>query len=504
MTGLHFVVALGVVGSVATAQPTTRPNIVFIFSDDHASHAISAYGSVLNKTPHIDRLAREGMLFRLAFVTNSICAPSRATVLTGQFGHLNGVPTNVEALHPTTLTFPKLLRAHGYQTAVLGKWHLKSLPSSDAFDHYAVVTDQGDYYNPLFLRSRDTVRVEGYATEIITDQAIDWMQRRDSARPFLLMLQHKAPHRPWQPGPRQLGMFEGTNFPEPPTLFDDWSGRASPTRTQEMTIAQHLDDNDLKLVAPSNLTAAQLARWNAAYDAPNAAFRARQLQGDALVRWKYQRYIADYVRVVTGIDENVGRVLDYLDNSGLSRNTVVIYSSDQGFFLGDHGWFDKRWMYEESLRTPLLVRWPGIVRPGSLNQDLVQNLDYAETILEMAGVPVPREMQGRSLVPLLRGQTLRDWRDAIYYQYFEYPSWHMVRRHYGVRTKRYKLIHYYEVNEWELFDLERDPREMRSVYADPAYARALADMQQRLRELREQYEVPESDPVPYRPWPPRP
>ncbi|MGQ0640499.1 MAG: sulfatase family protein [Gemmatimonadaceae bacterium] len=489
--------------STANAQPQSRPNILFIFADDHASHAISAYGSAVITTPNIDRLAREGMLFRLAFVTNSICAPSRATVLTGQFGHLNGVPTNTEALHPTTLTFPKLLRASGYQTAVLGKWHLKTLPASDAFDHYEVVNDQGDYYNPLFMRPSDTVRVEGYATEIITDRALAWLQRgRDATRPFMLMLQHKAPHRPWQPGPGQLGMFEGVHFPEPATLFDDWKGRASPTREQAMTIARHLDDNDLKLVAPQNLTPAQLARWNAAYDAPNAAFRTKQLEGDALVRWKYQRYIADYVRVVTGIDDNIGRVLQYLNQSGLARNTIVIYSSDQGFFLGDHGWFDKRWMYEESLRTPLLVRWPGVVRAGSVNQDLVQNLDYAETMLEMANVPVPQEMQGRSLVPLLRGQTPRDWRDAIYYQYFEYPSWHMVRRHYGVRTKRYKLIHYYEVNEWELFDLEKDPRELHSVYAEAGYKSALASMQTKLRELRAHYRVPDSDPVPYRPWPP--
>ncbi|HEV8365717.1 MAG TPA: sulfatase [Gemmatimonadaceae bacterium] len=486
------------------AQTRARPNILFIFSDDHAAHAISAYGSAINKTPNLDRLAREGMIFRSAFVTNSICAPSRATVLTGQFGHLNGVPTNVEALHPTTLTFPKLLRASGYQTAVLGKWHLKTLPNADAFDYFEVVNDQGDYYNPLFMRPRDTVRVEGYATEIITDRALEWIGRRDQSRPFMLMLQHKAPHRPWQPGPAQLGLFEGSTFPEPPTLFDDWKGRAAPAHEQEMTIARHLDENDLKLVAPGNLTPAQLERWNAAYGAPNARFLAAKPEGDALVRWKYQRYIADYVRVVTAIDDNVGRVLAYLDSTGLARNTIVIYSSDQGFFLGDHGWFDKRWMYEESLRTPLLIRWPGVVRPRSVNQDLVQNLDYAETMLDMAGVPIPASMQGRSLVPLLRGKTPADWRDAIYYQYFEYPSWHMVRRHYGVRTKRYKLIHYYEVDAWELFDLRRDPRELRSVYGDASYKTVLATMKNKLHQLRVQYHVPATDPVPYRPWPPQP
>lgn len=487
--------------SLAHAQFPSRPNILFIFSDDHASHAISAYGSRINRTPNLDRLAREGMLFRAAFVTNSICAPSRATVLTGQFGHLNGVPTNVESLHPTTLTFPKLLRAAGYQTAVLGKWHLKTLPGADAFDYFEVVNDQGDYYNPLFMRPRDAVHVEGYATEIITDRALDWIRGRDPSRPFLLMLQHKAPHRPWQPGPAQLGLFEGVNFPEPATLFDDWKGRAAPAHEQEMTIARHLDENDLKLVPPGNLTPAQLERWNAAYAEPNARFRAAALQGDALVRWKYQRYIADYVRTVAAIDASMGRVLEFLDSSGLAQNTIVIYSSDQGFFLGDHGWFDKRWMYEESLRTPLLVRWPGVVRPGAVNADLVQNLDYAETMLEMAGVPVPPSMQGRSLVPLLRGKKPADWRDAIYYQYFEYPGWHMVRRHYGVRTKRYKLIHYYEVGAWELFDLQRDPHELHSVYADPRYATVVASMKTRLQQLRTQYRVPDADPVPYRPWP---
>ncbi len=501
-------VTLGIVGllaaPVAHGQASSRPNILFIFSDDHAAHAISAYGSAINKTPNLDRLAREGMLFRYAFVTNSICAPSRATVLTGQFGHLNGVPTNEEQLHPTTLTFPKLLRAGGYQTAVLGKWHLKTLPNADAFDHFEVVNDQGDYYNPVFMRPRDTVRVEGYATDIITDRAVEWIRRRDQSRPFMLMLQNKAPHRPWQPGPAQLGTFEGVTFPEPATLFDDWKGRASPAHEQEMTIARHLDDVDLKLVAPGNLTPGQLERWNAAYAAPNARFLAAKLVGDALVRWKYQRYIADYVRTVASIDDNVGRALTYLDSSGLARNTIVIYSSDQGFFLGDHGWFDKRWMYEESLRTPLLVRWPGVVRPRSVNRDLVQNLDYAETILEMAGVHIPASMQGRSLVPLLRGKTPADWRDAIYYQYFEYPNWHMVRRHYGVRTKRYKLIHYYEVGAWELFDLERDPRELRSVYSDASYKDVLATMKAKLNQLRVQYSVPDVDPVPYRPWPRRP
>jgi len=492
-------IALAFVASAAGAQ-RQRPNIVFIMTDDHAAHAISAYGSRINRTPNLDRIAREGMLFRNAFVTNSICGPSRATILTGQFGHLNGVAVNEVPLHPDTLTFPKLLRAAGYETAVIGKWHLLSLPAG--FDHYEVLRGQGTYYNPLFYRTTDTTTIEGYTTDIITDRALDWLRaRRDTARPFLLLYQHKAPHRPWDPGPAHLDLFRDTDIPEPPTLFDDYSGRASPARTQEMTVAHHLDPRDLHFRPPPELTPAQLERWNASYALPNNAFLSATLTGDALTRWKYQRYIKDYLRTVQSVDDNVGRMLRYLDESGLSRNTIVVYTSDQGFYLGEHGWYDKRWMYEESLRTPLLVRWPGVVRAGSVNTDLVQNLDLAQTLLEAAGVPAPGTMQGRSLVPLLRGSTPRDWRDAIYYQYFEYPGWHMVRRHYGVRTKQHKLIHYYELGEWELFDLRRDPRELRSVYADPAYAPVVRDLKRRLTALRAHYKEPATDPVPYRPFP---
>ena len=486
-------------GWVACAPAPGPPNLIFVFSDDHAAHAIGAYGSAINRTPNLDRLAAEGMLFRNAFVTNSICGPSRATVLTGQFGHLNGVPTNTEALHPTTLTFPKLLRATGYQTALIGKWHLKSLP--EGFDHYEILDGQGPYYNPVLFRTGDTVTIEGYTTDVITDRALDWLgNRRDPARPFLLMYQHKAPHRPWEPGPDQLAAYGDEPIPEPPTLFDDWAGRTSAARTQEMTIAEHLNDRDLKFVAPPGLTPAQIADWDRVYGPRNQAFRADPPTGDDLVRWKYQRYIRDYLHAVASLDDNLGRLLLWLDEHGLAANTVVVYTSDQGFFLGDHGWFDKRWMYEESLRTPLLVRWPGVVAPGSVNEDLVQNLDFAETLLDIAGVPIPTAMQGRSLLPLLRGRTPPDWRDAIYYQYFEYPGWHMVRRHYGVRTRQYKLIHYYEIGEWELFDLERDPRELKSVRDDPAYADVVARLERRLRELRQQYLVPDQDPVPYRPF----
>jgi arylsulfatase A-like enzyme len=473
-----------------------RPNIIFVFTDDHASHAISAYGSRINQTPNIDRLADEGMLFRNAFVTNSICAPSRAVILTGKHSHLNGIFTNRERFDSAQVTFPKLLQQAGYQTAIVGKWHLKSAPTG--FDYWEVLPGQGNYYNPTFRTTGDTVRYTGYVTDIITDRALDWLQNgRDPEKPFMLMYQHKAPHRRWQPGPEHLTLYDGVTIPEPPTLFDDYEGRTSAAKTQEMTIAQHMYDEDLKLVAPPQLNEQQLERWNAAYEPKNEAFRQADLTGDELVRWKYQRYIKDYLRTIASVDDNLGRVLDYLDEAGLTENTVVIYSSDQGFYLGDHGWYDKRWMYEESLRMPFIVRWPGVVQPGSENSDLVQNLDFAETFLEVAGVDIPADMQGRSLVPLLEGRTPADWRDQIYYHYWEYPAWHMVRRHYGVRTQRYKLIYYYEIDEWELFDLESDPEELRSVYADSEHAEIVADLKERLAQMRADLMVPEEDPVPY-------
>ena len=492
MTQLSRRFLMAVAAALTTAcadQRDRQPNILFVFTDDHASHAISAYGSQINQTPNIDRLAREGMLFRNAFVTNSICAPSRAAILTGQFGHLNGVPTNRETLDTAKLTFPTLLQQAGYQTVVIGKWHLKSRPQG--FDHYEVLRGQGPYYNPKLFTPTDSVQHTGYTTDILTNRVIEWLETaRDPERPFMVMYQHKAPHRNWQPGPDHLNTYDGVPIPEPETLFDDYVGRTSAAQMQEMTVADHLSDFDLKLTPPGNLTEEQLETWNAAYEPKNQAFREAELTGDDLVRWKYQRYIKDYLRAIASVDDNLGRVLDYLDESGLSDNTIVVYSSDQGFYLGDHGWYDKRWMYEESFRTPLIVRWPGIVTAGSVNEDLVQNLDYAETFLDVAGVAIPDAMQGLSLVPLLRGHTPDDWRDALYYQYFEYPAVHMVQRHYGVRTSRYKLVHYYLIDEWELFDLETDPDELRSVYADPQYQDIVRDLTVRLGELRTQYQVP--------------
>jgi arylsulfatase A-like enzyme len=514
VTGRSVLMAVLLPVAVACSNPAPesnpapvsgRPNVVFILSDDHAAHAISAYQAVLKygvklpATPNLDRLASDGMLFVNSFVTNSICGPARATVLTGQYGHLNGVMTNTEPLHPTTVTFPKLLQDAGYETALFGKWHLRTRP--EGFDRYEILAGQGPYYNPMLHSATDSVRHTGYTLDVFTTRAIRWMSERPaSAKPFMMMLTFNAPHRWWDPGPNELSLYRDTTFEIPSTFNDDGSGRATPARDPEMKIALDLIPRDLKLDPPNNLTPAQLAAWNAAYEKENAKLRVSGLTGDALARWKYQRFIADYMRVIAALDAQVGRVLKGLDDAGLAKNTVVVYSSDQGFFLGDHGWFDKRWMYEESLRTPLIVKWPGVVKPGSRNTDLVMNLDLAETFLDIARASVPASMQGRSIVPLLRGNTPSDWRDAIYYQYFEYPGWHAVRRQYGVRTARYKLIRYYEVNESELFDLELDPEELKSVYADAGYASVRQELESKLAALRSQYSVPAADPAPYYPW----
>lgn len=473
-----------------------RPNILFIFTDDHAAHAMSCYGSRINKTPHLDRIAREGMLFRNCFCTNSLCGPSRAVILTGKHSHLNGFMHNGQRFNAKQPTFAKVIRRAGYQTAIVGKWHLSSSPAEAGFDFHEILIGQGPYYNPPMIRNGKRVKHIGYTTDIITDIALDWLQnKRDKSRPFVLMYQHKAPHRNWQPGPKYLHLYDNVTIPEPDNLFDDYSGRGRAAHEQDMMVATTLTPFDLKLVPPRNLTKEQLATWNAAYGPKNEAFRKANLKGKELVRWKYQRYIKDYLRCVASVDDNVGRVLDYLDRSGLADNTVVIYSSDQGFYLGDHGWFDKRFMYEESFRMPLVVRWPGVVQPGSVNEDLVSNLDFAETFLDIAGAKIPADMQGRSLLPLLKGKTPADWRQSLYYHYYEFfanrRAAHMVRRHYGVRTKRYKLIYFYNIDEWELYDLEKDPREMKSVYNDPAYADVVQRLKAELQRLQRLYKVPD-------------
>jgi arylsulfatase A-like enzyme len=489
------IAVLGAVFSVpaarrcAAAAADPRPNILFIFADDHAAHAMSCYGSRINRTPNLDRIAAGGMLFRNCFCTNSICGPSRAVVLTGKHSHKNGFRRNGDRFDGSQPTFPKMLQKAGYQTAIIGKWHLATDPTG--FDVWKILIGLGTYYNPVLVENGKHVKHTGYATDLLTDLALDYLKHgRDPQRPFLLMYHHKAPHREWDPSLNHLTLYDDVTIPEPENLFDDYRGRGTAAHVQQMEVVRDLNPRDLKFVPPKELTPEQLQKWNAAYEPKNRAFRAANLTGTDLAHWKYQRYIKDYLRCVASVDENVGRVLDYLDQSGLAKNTVVVYSSDQGFFLGDHGWFDKRFMYEESYRMPLLVRWPGVVRAGSTCDALVSNLDFAETFLDLAGLPVPHEMQGQSLVPLLGGRTPSDWRKSLYYEYYEYPAVHMVNKHDGVRTARYKLIHFYELGEWELYDLEKDHHEMQSVFAEPAYARVARDLQAELIRLRKLYDVP--------------
>ncbi len=498
---------LGGLGSCSSQDDRpAKPNILFVFADDHAYQAIGAYGSRINQTPNIDRLSQEGMRFDRCLVTNSICAPSRAVILTGKYSHVNGVLDNRIAFDGSQETFPKLLQQNGYQTALVGKWHLKSDPTG--FDHWMVLPGQGFYYNPELRSADGPVQIEGYVTDVITDLALDWLETgRDPDRPFLLMYQHKAPHRNWMPGPDHLTQFGSQKILEPETLFDDYSHRASPAANQSMEIGRHMFlTSDLK-VAPGKtaslpareekiwksvfdrLSYPQQEAWDAAYAASNHSFMKAKLTGQDLVRWKYQRYIKDYLRCVASLDENLGRVLAYLDQTGLASNTVVVYSSDQGFFLGEHGWFDKRWMYEESLRTPLIVRWPGVVAPGSSNSALVSNLDFAQTFLELAGHQVPPDMQGQSLVPLLEGKTVPDWRKSFYYHYYESMRAHNVPEHYGVATDRYKLIHYPETREWELFDRQVDPSELVSLYDSVDYATLSEELRGELENLRKELGV---------------
>ena len=481
-----------------SARAATPPNIVLIFSDDHAYQAISAYGDArkLIETPSIDRLARQGMRFDRCLVTNSICGPSRATILTGKYNHLNGFVNNTNTqFDGSQPTFPQILQKAGYQTAMIGKWHLNSDPTG--FDFWQILPGQGIYYNPPMIRMGKTVATKGYVTDIVGDLSLEWLKNRDKTKPFLLMSQHKAPHREWSPALRHLDFDGDRVYPEPATLFDTYAGRGAAERDQDMTIEKTFTDLDAKLVAPPGLSPEQRAAWDAYYEPRNAKFRAAKLTGPDLLRWRYQRYLHDYLATVKALDENVGRVLDYLDQEGLAENTVVIYASDQGFYLGEHGWFDKRWIFEESVRTPLIVRWPGVTKPGTATAALVSNLDFAETFIDAAGLPQPADMQGRSLKPLLAGQTPADWRTAFYYQYFEYPSPHRVRPHYGVITDRFKLVRFEGFGEdyWELFDRARDPNEMKSVYGESSYADITAELKQQLTRLRRELKVPEVIPT---------
>ena len=490
----HLLATLLLLGTASRAA--TPPNILFIFCDDLASQAISAYQHPLKllDTPNIDRIAAQGMKFERCLVPNSICGPSRAVIQTGKYSHVNGFFHNGSRFNGDQPTFPKLLQKAGYQTAVIGKWHLVSDPQG--FDHWHILPGQGLYYNPPMIRDGEQVKHEGYVTDLIGDFSLEWLKKRDKTRPFLLMSQHKAPHREWAPALRHLGWSGDRVFPEPDTLLDDYYGRGRAEKEQDMTLEKTFTQLDAKLVPPPNLTQAQLKQWNAFYDPLNAAMKSANPTGADLVRWRYQRYMHDYLATVKAVDENVGKLLDYLEEEGIADETLVVLSSDQGFYLGEHGWFDKRWIYEESLTTPLLVRWPGVTKPGSSSAAMVSIIDFPETFLEAAGQPVPPDMQGRSLGALLKGETPADWRRSFYYHYYEYPGPHSVRRHYGVVTDRHKLFHFYEpdVDYWTLIDREKDPKEMVNVYQDPAYAATVKELHAELARLRTELKVPAEDP----------
>jgi arylsulfatase A-like enzyme len=483
-------------GCKSETQPAEkqRPNIIFIMSDDHAYQAVSAYGGPLAEvapTPNIDRLAEAGMRFNHCLVTNSICGPSRATILSGKYSHENGFIDNTAGsrFDFSQNSYAKVLQQAGYKTAVIGKLHLGGTPTG--FDYFDILPGQGSYYNPTFINQEGQYNMEGYTTEIITDKTIQWLgEVKDSAQPFMVMMWHKAPHRAWDPGPNELGMYENVTFPEPPTLFDEYEGRGAASKNF-MSIADAMTlDRDLKMTDQPRrgLNEEQLKQWNEVYTPIYEEFKKTNPAGKDLVRFKYQRYMRDYLACISAVDKSVGKLLDYIEETGLDKNTIVVYSSDQGFYLGEHGWFDKRWMYKESLRTPLLVSWPGVVNPGTVNNDLVSNLDFAETFIDIAGAEIPDDMQGKSMLPILKGNTPADWRKAHYYHYYEHPSEHNVMRHYGITTDKYKLIHfYYDAESWELYDLENDPLEMNNVYNDPAYAEIQQELHHQLEELRTQY-----------------
>lgn len=508
----------------ANAREQQRYNIIHIMTDDHSYQTISAYGSPVSKlapTPNLDRLAAQGMLFTRAYVENSISSPSRATLLTGKYSHMHGQIKlgRTPEFNGDQMTFPKLLQQAGYQTALFGKWHLWSRPQG--FDTYKILNGQGTYYNPAFS-SQDNpefVREEGYVANIITNDAIDWLEHRDKSRPFCLLVHHKSVHRNWFPELKYADLYEDISFPEPETLFDDYSTRCDAARAQEMSI-----DSDMKMIddlkvfellenekAKNNfneeflrMSPEQQKKFKEIYGPLNEKMLAANLSGKELTRWKYQRYIKDYVRCVKSLDDEIGRLLDYLEANGLTENTIIVYTSDQGFYMGEHNWFDKRFMYEESFRTPLIICCPDKIKPGTVCDELVQNIDYAPTYLDMAGIDIPEEVCGLSLVPLFKnGKAPEDWRDELYYHYYDYPAIHNVRRHDGIMTRDYKLIHFKDngggkkgtekpIDAWEFYDLKKDPTEINNLYGNKKYDKTIKDLKQRLENKRKELNVDES------------
>ena len=502
LSNLWFILTIFSSCNCATKVAHKQPNIVFIMSDDHAYQAISAYGHGMNSTPNIDRIAQEGAIFKKGFVSNSICAPSRAVMLTGKHSHINGKVDNIQSFDWDQDNFAKSLQKAGYQTALVGKIHMDGLPQG--FDYSNVLPGQGHYYNPEFIENGIKRQIPGYVTKITTDIALDWLEnKREMDKPFLLLYHQKAPHRVWMPEKKYLELFDEKTFLPPSNFFDDYNGRPA-AAAHEMGVEKDMDlVYDLKMLDKEavfqtkyrkhyqkmydRMDAKQKKAWDHYYNPIIDKFKADSLEGKELALWKYDRYLKDYLRTIQSVDDGVGEVLDYLEENGLTENTIVVYTSDQGFYLGEHGWFDKRFMYEESFRTPVLMKYPNEIKAGTVIDEMIQNLDFAPTFLDYSGVEIPNDIQGESFRNLLLGEE-KEWRDAIYYTYYEYPGEHNVARHRGVRTDRYKLIHfYYDMDIWELYDLEKDPSEMHNVYNKPDYAKIQAAMHIKLNEVKEKY-----------------
>lgn len=489
-----------------------KPNIIFIMTDDHAKKAMSAYSHDLIETPNLDRIGKEGIKFNNAFVTNSLCGPSRAVFLTGKYSHINGFRANFDVFDGSQMTLPKYLAKAGYYTAIVGKWHLVSKPQG--FNEYSIMIDQGEYYSPRFFDGKDTVSVSGYATNIITDKAIDLLERqKKSGKPIFLMVHQKAPHRSWLPDVNDLKQGKEKFYPLPETFYDDYKNRSKAAQMADMRVEDMYLGYDLKLYLkhPSDetnsggekrsaknsykwlqseyrgMTAAQKEMWDKYYKPISDVYYANKPIGDELLRWKYNRFMNDYLKTVKSVDDNVGRLLKYLETSGLDKNTLVIYTSDQGFFLGEHGWFDKRFMYEPSLSMPLVMRFPGKIKKGITTDKLVQNLDLAPTIMKAAGLEVPKDMQGNALDVFFKGKNPDNWKKEIYYHFYENNAWHTVQKHFGIRTERYKLIYFYDLKDWELYDLQKDPNEINNLYKDPAYQNTAKTLKIELKKLIQKY-----------------
>ncbi len=484
-------------------------NIIFIMSDDHAIQAISAYGNPVSKlapTPNIDKIAHDGAIFNNNYCCNSISGPSRAAIITGKHSHKNGFMKNwAKGFDNTQQTLPKILQKNGYQTAIIGKWHLVSKPTG--FDYWIVLNDQGEYNNPDFITEEDTVQYKGYVTDIITDITKKWLDSRDKNKPFFLMMHHKAVHRNWVPAEKYYHLYENIKFPLPENYYDDYTGRIAASK-QKMNIYRDMyEGHDLKMVTGANsdtllydpwpqafmnrMTPDEKNRFFEAYRKRNNDFYASPKNEKEIAEWKYQRYLQDYLAVVKSVDDSVGEILEYLKENGLDENTLVVYTSDQGFYLGEHGWFDKRFMYEESMVMPMVMSCPSIISPGTKINQLTQNIDFAPTFLDLCGIEIPADMQGISFKPLLEGKKVKNWRKYLYYHYYEFPGFHSVRAHYGIKGKRYKLIHFYKDNNWELYDLKTDPHEMNNIFGKPGTEKITCKLKAELKKLQQTYQVPE-------------